>query len=105
MAQTKNHNSYYNFYWPQHLAVYLNYDPISTFGITLRGEYFDDTKKALGLNTSIFIPTLSANIKIDNLIIIPEVRLDNAKDNLFFKNSGAGTKSAGSFILAAIYKF
>ena len=86
-------------------AVYLNYDPISTFGLTLRGEYFDDTKKALGLNTSIFIPTLSANIKIDNLIIIPEVRLDNAKDNLFFKNSGAGTKSAGSFILAAIYKF
>ena len=86
-------------------AVYLNYDPISTFGLTLRGEYFDDTKKALGLNTSIIIPTLSANIKIDNLTIIPEVRLDNAKDNLFFKSSGAGTKSAGSFILAATYKF
>ncbi len=86
-------------------AVYLNYDPISTFGLTLRGEYFDDTKGALGLNTSVFVPTLSANIKIDNLTIIPEVRLDNAKDNLFTKSTGAGTKTDGSFILAATYKF
>ena len=87
-------------------AVYLNYDPISSFGLTLRGEYFDDTKKALGISTSLFVPTLSANIKIDNLTIIPEVRLDNAKDDfLFSKSSGAATKSAGSFILAATYKF
>lgn len=86
-------------------ALYLNYDPTSTFGLTLRGEYLDDTKGALGLSTSIFIPTLSANIKIDNLTIIPEVRLDNAKDNIFSKSNGAGTKSAGSFILAVAYKF
>ena len=86
-------------------ALYLNYDPTSKFGLTLRGEYFDDTKAVAGLNTSIFQATLSGNIKIDNLTIIPELRLDNAKDSTFFKNDGTGTKSAASFILAAVYKF
>lgn len=88
-------------------AVYLNFDPTSTFGLTLRGEYFSDTKSvsAGAFGTSIFIPTLSANIKIDNLTIIPEVRLDNAKDAIFTKGSGASTKSYGQFVLAAAYKF
>ena len=87
-------------------ALYFNYDPTSSFGLTLRGEYFSDTKSVLGLGTSIFVPTLSANFKIDNLTIIPEIRLDNAKDDfLFSKSTGAVTKSAGSFILAATYKF
>ncbi len=87
-------------------AIYLNYDPTAKFGLTLRGEYFSDTKNVLGvINTSIFVPTLSANFKVENLTIIPEIRLDNAKDNLFLKNDGTGTKSTASFILAATYKF
>lgn len=87
-------------------AVYLNYDPTAKFGLTLRGEYFSDTKNVLGtFGTSIFIPTLSANFKVDNLTIIPEIRLDNAKDNIFLKNDGTATKSTASFILAATYKF
>ncbi len=86
-------------------AVYLNYDPTSKFGLTLRGEYVSDTKNVVGIGTSIFIPTLSANIKIDNLTIIPEFRLDNAKDNAFLKSDGSATKSASQFILAAAYKF
>jgi hypothetical protein len=86
-------------------AIYLNYDPTSKFGLTLRGEYVSDTKNVAGIGTSIFIPTLSANFKIDNLTIIPEFRLDNAKDNAFVKSDGAATKSASQFILAATYKF
>jgi hypothetical protein len=86
-------------------AVYLNFDPTSKFGLTLRGEYFDDTKSVVGVGTSIFIPTLSANFKVDNLTIIPEIRLDNAKDNVFVKSDGSATKSTSSFILAAVYKF
>ena len=89
-------------------SVYLNYDPISTFGLTLRGEYLNDTKGSLGIGgaaTNIFVPTLSANIKIDNLTIIPEVRLDNAKDNIFLKSNGAATKSTSSFLVAVAYKF
>ncbi len=86
-------------------AIYLNYDPSSTFGLTLRGEYVSDTKNVVGIGTSIFIPTLSANFKIDNLTIIPEFRLDNAKDAIFTNSSGVSTKSAGQFVLAATYKF
>ncbi len=86
-------------------ALYFNYDPTSKFGLTLRGEYFDDKKSVAGVGTSIFQTTLSGNIHLDNLTLIPEIRLDNAKDNTFFKSSGAGTMSDASFILAAVYKF
>ncbi|MFT3825090.1 MAG: porin [Chitinophagaceae bacterium] len=88
-------------------AVYLNYDPTAAFGLTLRGEYFDDKKAVSGgaFGTSIFATTLSGNIRIGNLTVIPELRLDSAKDPYFVKNSGAGTKSASSFLLAAIYHF
>jgi hypothetical protein len=88
-------------------ALYFNYDPTSTFGLTLRGEYFDDKKNGTvgSIGTAIFATTLSANIKIEGLTIIPELRLDNAKDNFFTKNSGELTKSSGNFILAAVYHF
>lgn len=86
-------------------ALYLNYDPTNKFGLTLRGEYFDDGKNLTGIGSSIFQTTLSANIHLDNLTIIPELRLDSAKDNLFTKGDGTGTKSNASFILAAVYKF
>jgi hypothetical protein len=88
-------------------ALYLNFDPTSVLGLTLRGEYFDDKKKGTvgSIGTSIFAATLSADIKIEGLTIIPELRIDNAKDNFFVKNSGALTKSASSFILAAVYHF
>jgi len=92
-------------------AVYLNVDPSKVFGVTLRGEYFDDKKAvstfsgATGVGTSVFAATLSGNIRIDNLTIIPEFRLDNSKDEIFLKSSGAGVKSTGSFILAATWHF
>jgi len=87
-------------------AFYFNYDPTSKFGLTLRGEFLSDKTDLLGIGgSSLFIPTLSANIKIDNLTIIPEIRLDNAKNDIFEKSSGAATKSATSFVLAATYKF
>jgi len=92
-------------------AVYLNVDPSKVFGVTLRGEYFDDKKAvtsfsaAAGGGTSVLAATLSGNIRIDNLTIIPEFRLDNSKDAIFMKNSGEGVKSTGSFILAATWHF
>src|SRR5215467_462839 len=58
-------------------AVYLNYDPVSMFGLTLRGEYFDDEKGVAGFYNKIFDVTLSGNIRIDNLTIIPEFRVDS----------------------------
>jgi hypothetical protein len=85
-------------------ALYLNVDPVSWFGLTLRTEYIGDDDEYLGLK-NVFAPTLSANFKIDNLTVIPEFRLDNAGNSVFYKNETETTKSTGSFILAATYHF
>ena len=85
-------------------ALYLNVDPVSWFGLTLRAEYIGDDDEYLGLK-NVFAPTLSGNFKIDNLTIVPEFRLDNAGNSVFYKNETDTTKSTGSFILAATYHF
>jgi len=86
-------------------ALYFNYDPTAKFGLTLRGEYFADGKNVAGVGASVVQTTLSGNIHIDNLTIIPEIRLDNASNTIFSKSTGVGTKNDASFILAAVYKF
>ena len=92
-------------------AVYLNYDPISTFGLTLRGEYFSD-KDGVKLfpvdgvvGSNVVDLTLSGNVKIGALTLIPELRLDNGSENLFLASDGTATKSTFSALLAAVYKF
>lgn len=88
-------------------AIYLNYDPTSSIGFTLRSEIFDD-KSALSagaFGTSIFANTLSMNYKIKKLTIIPELRLDKAKNNLYFNRDNIATGQNTSFIIAAVYKF
>lgn len=86
-------------------AVYFNYDANSKIGFALRSEYFDDSKSTAGVGTSIFQNTLSMNIHLNKFTIIPELRLDNAKDKVFLTNAQAATGSAGSFLIAAVYKF
>ena len=87
-------------------AGYLNYDPSSKLGWTLREEYFSDKDGAKLTAGNILATTLSANIHLSNLTIIPELRLDNAKnDGFFVDKDGNSAKSATSFILAATYKF
>src|SRR6185437_6654606 len=87
-------------------AVYLNLDPTSIFGITLRGEYFDNKKAVVGAPaTSIFDLTLSPNIRIGNLTIIPELRLDAGKDQIFEMGDDTPTKSTFTGLLAATYHF
>lgn len=87
-------------------AIYLNVDPSSTFGLTGRIEYLSDKKDVLGFNTSFFVPTLSANIKLGALTLIPELRLDNSSDaEPFVKRDGSSAKSTLSGLFAAVYKF
>ncbi len=87
-------------------ALYLTADPTSTFGITLRGEYFDNKKSVVGAPmTSIFDLTLSPNFRVGNLTIIPELRLDAAKNAIFEKSDGTATKSTVTGFLAATYHF
>ena len=98
-------------------ALYLNVDPTEKFGLTLRGEYFDDKNGVITymdeyddiyplFGSGIFQTTLSFNIRpSSNFMIIPEFRLDSAEDPIFTKHSGEGVKSTGSFVLAAIFSF
>lgn len=92
--------------WKSH-ALYLNYDPSDKLGLTLRGDYFDDRKLAplLGNARKVFATTLSGNIRVNNLTIIPELRFDNASGDTFIKGNGTATRSTAGFILAAVYRF
>lgn len=90
-------------------ALYLNLDLSSIFGLTARGEYFSDEHGVANVGgfaeNKIFDFTLSGNIHIDNLTIIPELRLDNAEEPIFFQNSGEVVKNTGTFILGITYHF
>ena len=86
-------------------AVYVNYDPSAKIGFTLRSEYFNDTKNAVGVGSSIFQNTLSANIHFSKLTLIPEIRFDNAKDKIFFNSNNNLNQYASNFLIAAVYKF
>jgi hypothetical protein len=87
-------------------ALYFNVDPQPWFGLTLRGEYFNNKKAVVAApDAGIFATTLSANFKINGLTIIPELRLDAADKGIFTDHSGALTKSSTSALLAAVYKF
>jgi hypothetical protein len=86
-------------------ALYFNFDPTDKFGLTVRGEYFGDKKAVTTVGTDIIAFTVSGNIKLGPLTVIPELRYDNGKLEKFEKNNGNPTKSAASAILAAVYKF
>ncbi len=91
-------------------ALYLNVDPTSSFGLTLREEYFSD-KNGLKVYSaqpeggSVFATTLSALFKVDNLIFIPEFRLDKASKSIFSDKDGKATKTSANVLFAAIYSF
>jgi hypothetical protein len=89
-------------------ALYFNYDPSSVFGLTARGEYFADEDGVAGFGTDLYDFTLSGNIHIDNLTLIPEFRIDGAKDPVFYKDTDGlfpSAKSTGTFLLAAVFHF
>jgi hypothetical protein len=86
-------------------ALYFNYDYSSKIGFTLRSEYFDDSKTVAGVGASILQNTFSMNVHFKKLTIIPEIRIENASDKIFLTNVQAASGNAGSFLVAAVYKF
>lgn len=87
-------------------ALYANVAASDQFGLALRAEYFGDKKYGIKVGSDVFAATLSGNIKAGGFTFIPEIRLDNAKDNIFSKNSdGDPSKTAFSLLFAAIYSF
>lgn len=87
-------------------ALYCNLDPKPWLGLTLRTEYFND-HEAIKLPTAadILAATLSVNLKIDGLTLIPEFRVDNANNAIFFHADGSPAHTATSFLIAAVYAF
>jgi hypothetical protein len=90
-------------------ALYLNADPQSWFGLSLRTEYFNDKnhlKFAMAPDgCNMFASTLSANFKTSGFIFIPEFRVDNASEAMFVDKNGAPKKSFSSFLVAVVYSF
>jgi hypothetical protein len=86
-------------------ALYLNFDPTPSIGLTLRSEYITDNKKIYFTTKSILANTLSLNYKVGPLTLIPELRLESANSNFYLKKDGTGTKFTTSGLLAVIYKF
>ncbi len=81
------------------IALYPQLTMSDSFAIGLRGESFD----IKDVNT-ISSLTITGNITAGNLSIKPEIRIDNA-DNDVAAWSANGTDSLSSFVLAAIYSF
>jgi len=95
-------------------AVYLQYGLSDSFSIGTRAEYFEEFNGgagALGIyneegDAGVFAVTVSGNIVIGDLMLIPEIRLDSADQDLFINKDIDGTQdSLASVLLAAVYKF
>ncbi|HOY04879.1 MAG TPA: outer membrane beta-barrel protein [Saprospiraceae bacterium] len=91
-------------------AVYLNLDPTSWLGLTLRSEYFNDDDQLLvfsgaAAGGNILATTLSANFKVEGLTLIPEIRFEKASEDVFLSSSGAATSTSTTLLVAAVYKF
>lgn len=94
------------------VALYPQITTSDTVKIGLRGEYFTqtggfDVNDTGVIESSILAATLSANISVGDLTIIPELRLDSSSDDAaFFADKDLDAqKSLSSFILAAVYSF
>jgi len=85
-------------------ALYLNWDPSSLFGLTLRSEYFDDKDNVVtpGSFTEF---TLTGAFHLGKLTFMPELRYDDSKNSAFLKSDNTPTSSTFSAIFAAIYTF
>ena len=91
-------------------AAYLNFDPVKNLGFTLRSEIFDDQNQlsAMGAapyGATIFANTLSANIKVGPIMLVPEVRIESATNNVYYTKGGLERSSTTSILLGAYYKF
>ena len=96
------------------IAAYLQYSASEAFALGLRGEYFGEANFGAGAigaydeagDASVLALTLSGNIKIGGLTLIPEIRLDSAsEDTTFLDSKLAPSGSLASFLVAAVYGF
>jgi hypothetical protein len=98
-------------------ALYAQLALSDTFKLGVRPEYFSEFG-AFGAidqidnpnfydngDANVFAVTLSGNVNIGDLTLIPELRLDTASADGFFNRDLESQKNLGSFVLAAVYSF
>lgn len=85
--------------------LYPQYALSETFSLGLRGEFFQTQSEAIDDDPSVIAFTLTGSYAVDDLIIKPEIRLDSGSEDIFIDKDLMATKSLGSFVVAAIYKF
>jgi hypothetical protein len=93
-------------------AAYLQLATSDMVKLGVRGEYFQDKGLGLlGFDETVFAATLSANIAIENLTLIPEFRLDSFSQDDYVITDASNVlnpktaSSLSSFVLAAVYSF
>lgn len=88
-------------------ALYANYALSDAFTLALRGEYIGDEDGLISgvADNSITSLTLSGNVHLGPITLIPEVRLDTSKEDAFFDEEGLPTDKSPAFIFAAVYAF
>lgn len=88
-------------------AIYPQLATSETFSIGLRGEYFAQMMDGVEDDASVFAATLTGNIKIENLTIKPELRLDTWGDNIepYLNSDRMMADNLSSFLVAAVYEF
>ncbi len=91
-------------------ALYLNADLNEHFWLTLRTEYFDDSAQlnvfsGAPAGGNVLATTLSANIIVEGLTIIPELRFEKASELIYLNTPDKPSDTSTSLLVAAIYKF
>ncbi len=84
-------------------ALYLQYGVSDAVALGIRGEYF---QTYVGDATAdITAITLTSQIGVGPLTLIPEVRFDTSSEDIFIDTDYMPTSSLASFVLAAVYGF
>lgn len=89
-------------------AIYANYKTSDRFTLALRGEYIADKDGIITsiADNSIMSVTLSGNINIGELRLIPEFRLDTSKEEGYFTDADGNAKtSSAGFLMGVVYSF
>lgn len=91
------------------LALYQTWALSDRFDLGLRGEWFkyfnQDESPGAEDGPRMLAATLSGNIKIGPLVLIPEWRMDFSDSEIFIDGDGGSVKSASQILLAAVYAF
>ena len=89
------------------VAGYVKYAVQENLGLAYRLEYFDDKDKANVINVAggnVISNTISANYKLGNLTVVPELRADIASEEIFYVGNKA-SKVSPFLLLGAVYNF